>query len=1762
MAAVSGSPALAYNSDSFSPAPIVEISYASDPNGTVPTSIKAQLTWNNGTPQTAVTFSTTGHSAGDVYLLDLQDSSAVTFTSAFPWSVTVTAAYSGGVNVVRTVSGKTPVIVNGTASPYGPGWSLASVDQLVTVGNDLMWVHGGGEARYFQSLGNNAYLSPANDFGTLVKNVGGTYTYTAKDQTKFNFDSSGNISTIVDPHNLTLTYAYSSGLLSTVTEPDGGVGTFTYASGLLTNVTEPGGRTVTLTYASGYLSTIQDPDAGIETFGYDTSHRLNNDQHGPLNATLTYDTTSGEPNNINLGLSDTVAVAPANSVGLATSPAKNAGAAVGVLTDGLSHPATYTLDGMGRTTKLQTADGATQSWLRDAAGQPTTYTDPLNHVTTSTFDYNTGKGDLTQVTYPDGSTQQFQYDGTFHNMTVSVDGNGNRTTMAYDATTGDLTTLTNALNQTTTYAYLQTGGRSNGLLQSTTDALGNVTSYAYDSNRRQTTVVEGYGTAVATTATMIYDTAGNLSSETSGISSTVAYDHHTTTSYAYDGLRRETQLIEAYGTTLQRTTTTLYDAIGDVLSVTDPAGHIVSYAYDQVGRQTTEIDAYGTAIATTGTMIYDNAGNLLSLTTGSSTTTSYDHHATTSYGYDALNRQNQVISGYGAPEASTTTMAFDLAGNLTSETQGYSSTSTYTHATTATYAYDVMNRQTGVTQGAGSTVAVTATMAYDLAGNLVSETDSISTTSASYDHHVVTSFAYDALNRQIGKTDAVGVTGLVRSSSTAFDAAGNVLSTTDALGHISSYAYNALNQKTTEIDAYSTPVAVTGTMAYDAAGNLLSETTGQSTTSTYDHSATTSYAYDALNEQTQVIQGYGNQFATTGTMIYDKVGNLLSETTGYSVTTSYDHHTTTSYGYDALNRRTSEIDGYGTAVARTLATTYDAAGEVQVSFDALNNATTMTHDALGRETQVQDPAGYATTVYDAASNVVNTIDANNNKSTFSYDSLNRQTAATDPRGGITTSVFDAASNKVNLIDSDANKTTFSFDTLNRLTQQTDPLGKSATFAYSATDHLTSTTDRDNRVDTFSYDALDREIGATWKNSTGSTVNTLTYTLDAAGEQLTASDNNGTYTMAYDQLNRLTSEQEPYSQILTFTYDAASNRATRSDSQSGVATETYDALNRLVSYQYAVSGVATLSLYQTWTKRDQLATQSRYSDLTGTNLVGTTSYGYDAAARETNLQFKDGSGNSISNFTYSYDPGNRLTAETLAVATLSASTTSYQYNADSELTQSGSLTYGYDATGNRNNTGYTTGTGNQLTNDGTWTYTYDSEGDLQKKSKGSLLETWTYGYDNLNHLAWAEDRQTDGGSLITRMDFKYDVFGDRIDQEVTANSTTTATHFAYDGQNAWADLSGANALQTRRLYTDAVDALFARISSGGTAAWYLADRLGSVRDIANNTTGASIDHLDYDGFGNASETQSGNGDRYKFTAREFDAVMKLQYNRGRYYDPVTGRWTSQDLLGFNAGDSNLYRYVQNNPTNATDPSGLDSVNVEVPASEELGVGAATLKLRFWNPDDFKPGQMQTVIDVHARLYQALDRSSREVGYLRNLWLVSSFRKDGLAGTLGPDTLQEKRAFRNWRNCLDADDTALFKGLEKWFGALDEGRLVQIANNLEACRDFITKRQITYKKVNTDAYVVYADGSKAIGNWFLLYKPFFKKLFRVQVGIMVHETVHLALWVHQDFILNDPKDPSQGYWDEYDPKATTVSPTKDQLLWNPDTYKGFVMDRYIP
>jgi RHS repeat-associated protein len=101
---------------------------------------------------------------------------------------------------------------------------------------------------------------------------------------------------------------------------------------------------------------------------------------------------------------------------------------------------------------------------------------------------------------------------------------------------------------------------------------------------------------------------------------------------------------------------------------------------------------------------------------------------------------------------------------------------------------------------------------------------------------------------------------------------------------------------------------------------------------------------------------------------------------------------------------------------------------------------------------------------------------------------------------------------------------------------------------------------------------------------------------------------------------------------------------------------------------------------------------------------------------------------------------------------------------------------------------------------------------------------------------------------------------------------------------------------------------------------LTDRLGSIREIANNTTGAFIHEVSYGGFGNVeSESSPANGDRYKFTGREFFVEIGLYDYRARTYDAIIGRFNQEDPLFMT--DVNPYRYVGNNPVNFIDPLGM-------------------------------------------------------------------------------------------------------------------------------------------------------------------------------------------------------------------------------------------------
>lgn len=134
---------------------------------------------------------------------------------------------------------------------------------------------------------------------------------------------------------------------------------------------------------------------------------------------------------------------------------------------------------------------------------------------------------------------------------------------------------------------------------------------------------------------------------------------------------------------------------------------------------------------------------------------------------------------------------------------------------------------------------------------------------------------------------------------------------------------------------------------------------------------------------------------------------------------------------------------------------------------------------------------------------------------------------------------------------------------------------------------------------------------------------------------------------------------------------------------------------------------------------------------------------------------------------------------------------------------------------------------------------------------------------------------------------------------------------------------------------AVDSLLADegidgIQMGDDILWPLADQLNSSRDIVRYTTGTDTvsvaNHLTYDAFGNVtSETSSQESDDTAFhhTGKTFDEHTSLQWHQYRWYDASTGRWISEDPIGFAAEDVNLYRYVGNRVLWRIDPRGLQT-----------------------------------------------------------------------------------------------------------------------------------------------------------------------------------------------------------------------------------------------
>ncbi|MGH7137900.1 MAG: RHS repeat-associated core domain-containing protein, partial [Pirellulales bacterium] len=335
----------------------------------------------------------------------------------------------------------------------------------------------------------------------------------------------------------------------------------------------------------------------------------------------------------------------------------------------------------------------------------------------------------------------------------------------------------------------------------------------------------------------------------------------------------------------------------------------------------------------------------------------------------------------------------------------------------------------------------------------------------------------------------------------------------------------------------------------------------------------------------------------------------------------------------------------------------------------------------------------------------------------------------------------------------------------------------------------------------------------------------------------------------------------------------------------------------------------------------------YTSNDGTNTIDTLGGGYDAASNVTSFSSIDGTA------TDGYDPTNQLT---------SASYTTAQGGH-----QPANESFSFDANGNRNSSGYTTGSDNLMSSDGTYTYQYDADGNVISRTQ--IANTYstqyqtTYSWDYRNRLMDVE--YYDNNDVLTEhVHFVYDVFDHLIATEVDPNGGGTYTdiqHYVLDVSpeipqagvpgtaTAQPDLlfdGNGNLIERNLVSLDpaGVDAVVAQETvnaDGNVVTWAADDNLGSPRDIVSNS-GAVLNHIVDTAFGEAAYQSDPSVTWWAgFAGGHIDPNTGLVNDYHRWYDPLAGRWISDDPAGFVAGDPNLQRYVGNSPADATDPYGL-------------------------------------------------------------------------------------------------------------------------------------------------------------------------------------------------------------------------------------------------
>jgi RHS repeat-associated protein len=652
----------------------------------------------------------------------------------------------------------------------------------------------------------------------------------------------------------------------------------------------------------------------------------------------------------------------------------------------------------------------------------------------------------------------------------------------------------------------------------------------------------------------------------------------------------------------------------------------------------------------------------------------------------------------------------------------------------------------------------------------------------------------------------------------------------------------------------------------------------------------------SVNDETRALN-------LDGSIYYVEYSDFSQDVFSYDATTkavaSYrdPKFRITTYTYDPIFGNTASVTAPGN---RTSTTTYDTYGRDSISSATSQPSTTITYDAMNRPIAVSDGVNASPT-------------------TISYNETTREKTVQDPQGtahkeevnalGWLTKRYDASGN--------GSYVSYRYSPGGLMKSATNRRGQRMDYTYDNIGRLASKSGANTSTDNFSY-SNDGRITVGWNSVSrdsifidpSSAVDSVVTRI--GGQRFRVRHSGGTYFNRPDSvtISSTTSVQFP-SRVYghntgtgalswidvgsfgrtNFTFSTDLERTNTSWSTGVSRTEAYTSLR--LPYDANFSGGNVGDSFRRSYRYDVLGRIDTEQRPNGTN-TRQRAFSYDGLGRLSQVEYRN-------------QPCNVWpTAATVDTAS------GWRYSCASP---DSTLTYTYDAAGNRTDHSAVTIAGNRYQSFNNASFAYDADGNQIQKYDPSRFNRQFY---------WSAENRLD--SLMQdgwyRIRYEYNAFGQPVKKwRGDVNGINVDRYYLWDGDQWLAELDGSMNRIADYVYLPGIDEPFAAVVGQTTATairYHAQDELGNVE---GHFEGTSVNqNNDYDPWGTPTIGISADSRLlWKGLMWEGD-VVSLYHMRNRWYDPESGRFLSEDPLGVDAG-LNQYAFVGDDPVNGFDASGL-------------------------------------------------------------------------------------------------------------------------------------------------------------------------------------------------------------------------------------------------